>query len=101
MNGILAWMDRESESLIEEFATRDSSFVMSVGEVGRKLPRVHGPRLDIYVRIWGRASCRMDRIGIELIGCWGWLWLLASKHRMGRHGVERKEGRGKGMRTDV
>jgi len=39
---------------------------------------------------------------IELIGSWG--RLLASKHRMGRHGVEREEGRkegGKGLRTDV
>ena len=45
--------------MVEGFTTRDSWFVMSVGEVGRKLPRVDGPRLDIYVRIWA---------WIELIG---------------------------------
>lgn len=69
----------ETKSLVEGFTTRDSWFVMSVDEVGRKLPRVDGPRLDIYVRIWA---------WIELIGS------CASKHRMGRHEVEREEGRG-------
>jgi hypothetical protein len=60
---------------------------MSVGEVGRKLQRVDGPRLDIYVRIWV-VERMMDRVEA-----------VAGKAKIGWVGAEWREK--KRLRTDV